>query len=177
MKKLFLLLLVMAAVFGGKVSAQKGMNGIGISVPVGHFSERAVSGHIAIMGGWYAGIGIKYFYNLTNYFRIEPSVEYSWSAPSYSLNSTLNLNWFLNAPKPLRPYLIAGAGFLTERYEYEYPLGERHHKSGWGMNYGLGVDYRLSHTLSMQLEATATGIITGDCYGAFVGRWGLTINF
>ncbi len=180
MKKRVLLLLILAVVFTGKMSAQKGMNGIGISVPVGYFSEMKVDNNKAKkMGGLYAGIGIKYFYNLTDYFRIEPSAEYSWSTPSYSLKSMLNFNLFLKAPNPVRPYLIAGAGYLMERYEYTNDKGGRHYQNGIGMNFGLGLDCRISHTLSMQFEATATGIITGDYYKtwAFVGRWGLTCNF
>ena len=50
---------------------------------------------------------------------------------------------------------------------------------GFGMNSGLGLDCRLSHTWSLQCEATAANIFDGfgNNYWAFIGRIGLTRNF
>ena len=181
MKKRVLLLLILAVVFTGKMSAQKGMNGIGISVPMGHLSERDHNGK-SFAGGWYAGVGVKYYYNLTNHFRIEPSMEFSWASPSYSFKGMLNLNLFVYPPSRVRPYLIVGAGWIIESLEYstftkEYK-GEDSQYS-FGLNYGLGFDCRLSHTWSMQLEAAYARLTDAwvNNSNAFIARWGLTYNF
>ena len=64
MKKLVLTLLLVAAC-GASAFAQKGMNGIGVNVPVS-----------VGQGTTAFGIGVKYHYNISNYFRLEPSCEF-----------------------------------------------------------------------------------------------------
>ena len=56
---------------------------------------------------------------------------------------------------------------------------EGRHTVGYGMNSGLGLDCRLSHHWSMQVEATAVGVIvpTNNRSMAFVSRLGLIYNF
>ena len=75
--KKVILTLLMAMAFSLNGVAQKGMNGIGINIPVGTGD-----------GFTWVGIGVKYQYNISDYFRIEPSFEYS---PVYSKKDYLGV--------------------------------------------------------------------------------------
>ena len=184
MKKLVLTLLLVAAC-GASAFAQKGMNGIGVNVPVS-----------VGQGTTAFGIGVKYHYNISNYFRLEPSCEF---LPIHSggddeeydfpqLKAFLNANIFLASPSPARPYIVAGLGYVS------YKTNKAHHSGinsysvtddGFDWNIGFGYDFRLNHSLSMQLEATGMNCISGgfsDNWGhsgnwTFIGRIGLTYNF
>ena len=187
MKKLVLTLLLVAAC-GASAFAQKGMNGIGVNVPVS-----------VGQGTTAFGIGVKYHYNISNYFRLEPSCEFlpihtedkngEYDFPK--LKAFLNANLFLGSPSPARPYIIAGLGYVFYSmaedepnlyYDAEYTMTD----DGFNCNIGLGYDFRLSHSLSMQLEATEMNCIAGG-FGedwrkhtgkwTFIGRIGLTYNF
>ena len=183
MKKRILLLLLMAVFFSGNVSAQKGMQGIGVSVPIGRifgFEDSPRYG-FHYFGGWYAGAGVQYYYNFSDYVRIKPSIEYSWASPSYCFRGLIDLNLFLASLHRVRPYFIAGAGAFVESRERTRGSDiDSFNSNGLGVDSGLGFDCRLSHTLSMQLEGTAAVRQSeeGRKYNwAFVGRLGLTYNF
>ena len=191
MKKL-LCTLLLAFVCTGSMFAQKGMNGIGINIPVGVYD-----------GYTYLGIGTKYQYNFSDYFRGEISFEYF---PIYSnkyvygvfdydhinYKAFLNANIFLMSSRPARPYIIAGAGLsvwgcadVTSSHSLQDDSDEC-----FSFNVGLGYDFRLSYSVSMKMEATAFNdlIGTGTAHSSYVdhdheGKWsflgrvGLTYNF
>lgn len=190
MKKI-LLALLLAATSISDVSAQKGMSGLGVNVP---FAVGASTTSL--------GIGVKYYYNISNYFRIEPSAEYQafhsggdkeeYNCPLFK--AFLNGHVFFASPRPVRPYLIAGLGYVyyeqrivrsTNPYYRDY-----YSDDGFNYNIGLGLDIRLSHSLSMQVEATGMSclICSNDDNGSYEyrnhkGRWlfiarvGLAYNF
>lgn len=168
MKKVFLTLLF-ATAFCMSGFAQKGMNGFGLNVPVGFYD-----------GYSFFGVGVKYQYNISDYFRIEPSFEYF---PLYSkkkvegvdgydhinLKAFLNGHIFLKSPSPARPYILVGAGFSMWSYNriYSYYIndqtgnvvaysngGRSETSECFAYNVGVGYDIRLSHGLAMQIEAT-----------------------
>lgn len=167
MKKNFLALLLAATCYTS-VSAQKGMSGLGVNVPfaVGSTSVGAsnrISKHSYTTTS--LGIGVKYYYNISNYFRIEPSAEYmafhSGGDKEYDypmLKAFLNGHVFFASPRPARPYLIVGMGYVYYRqhvkvYNNTFVYGS-YEDDGFCYNLGLGLDIRLSHSLSMQVEAT-----------------------
>ena len=191
MKKVMMTLLLVAA-FGVNSFAQKGMNGIGINVPAGVYD-----------GFKFLGIGVKYQYNISNYFRIEPSFEYSpiYSKKDYkgmddydyvNMKAFLNGHLFLMSPRPVRPYVLLGAGFTQWGCAPRIVSGRKDTEECFAYNAGLGCDFRLSHRIGMQIEATAFSSARGngttakkyteynkDHYGkwCFLGRIGFTYTF
>jgi len=203
-----ILTLLLAATCSLNVFAQKGMNGVGINIPVGVYE-----------GFVYLGIGAKYQYNLSDYLRIEPSVEY---IPIYSKKTVGNVNdydhpvfkaflnghMYLLSPRPARPYILAGAGFsmweyaMISQHQSESMTGQVGNTSYTSRTYtsecftyniGFGYDFRLSHSIALQIEAMAFSSATdnaNDGYGyydyrdcnhsgkfSFLGRVGFVYTF
>jgi len=194
MKKLILVLL-MAVVTSGSAWAQKGMMGVGANV-IAHNTFQESHG---------LGVGgaVKFQYYISDYFRIEPSIGYYARASkkftgTFNLNAMVNLHAFLMSPRSLRPYLFAGIGYLgyegkesvTQMYTYwvdiygvyeayndYYEAEEKYNRNGFGIDGGLGLDYRVSHNVSLQIEA---GVIKGvkdeECFG-LKANIGVCYNF
>ena len=202
--KKVILTLLMAMAFSLNGVAQKGMNGIGINIPVGTGD-----------GFTWVGVGVKYQYNISDYFRIEPSFEYSpvYSKKDYlgvvddynyiKMNAFLNGHIFLMAPRPIRPYVLLGAGFTqwgcadiisniyasNSFYQSEYSVYDDTEEC-FSYHAGLGCDFRLTHNIAMQIEATAfssaagsgtakSAIVDHNHNGKwyFVGRLGFAYTF
>ena len=176
MKKLILVLLL-AVVTNGSAWAQKGMMGIG-----GNLGMTAAFDQ----GGVGIGGAAKFQYNISDFFRIEPSVAYY--APlkkddgTFYLAVLANAHFFMLSPRSVRPYVFAGVGYLG--YDTYIPSsGPAEYSSkyeddnGFGIDGGLGLDCRLSHSLSLQVEV---GVLKGfadvDCFGA-KANIGLCYNF
>lgn len=146
MKKLFVVLL-MAVAFCGSAEAQKGMMGVGVNA----------NGFISFDGDEVApGLGVKFQYNLSDYFRIEPSFTYSFTSglnKVYTMTALANMHFFFSAPKAFRPYFILGGGFGLFRRNYKtYSFSYSDEEGLFVLNGGLGLDWRLSHNLSLQTE-------------------------
>lgn len=167
MKKL-LLLLLMAVATSGNIWAQKGMQGVGVNVAGVLFDGDNFS-----LGG-----GIKYQYNISDYFRIEPSISYTapFDKEGMKLSGLLNLNAFVLSPRVVRPYVIAGAGYAMVRLYY----GSGHYDDIdiAMLNGGIGLDARLTHNLSLQAEA-ALGLSLSQKVDELFFRFnlGLCYNF
>ena len=186
MKRMITVLLI-AALCGANAWAQKGMHGLGVNIPLS-----TGQGTTAL------GIGAKYYYNISNYFRLEPSAEFlpihsggNKDIYDYPLfKAFLNGHIFLASPRPSRPYIIAGLGYVNYKqairrnytiyYNYEYD-------DGFNCNIGLGYDFRISHSFSIQLEAMGMNCLANSDppqFGrghkgnwTFLGQVGLTYNF
>ena len=153
-KKILVLLLV--AMTSGSAFAQKGMMGIGGNVAVN-------IGDKPFFGG-----GAKFQYNVADIFRIEPSFSY-YAKPDdhsegYTMTAIVNGHLFFSSPRPFRPYFFAGAGWMqyidVYSYDSNYYGRESEEKMNlFGVNVGLGIDYRISHNLSLQIEAGIMGKI------------------
>jgi len=158
MKKFILLLFCLAVPL--VIMSQKSMSSVGANILMG----------IGKSNIW-AGTEIKYQYNLSDYFRMEIACSYSLlhSSKTYIGDNNLkveeafvagqafvNTNIFLCSPRTIRPYIIAGTGWLCYRYtseeNFKYDNPESY-KSALGFNVGLGLNYRLSYHWSMQVEA------------------------
>lgn len=172
MKKL-LVMLLMAVAFCGSAEAQKGMQGVGAN-----FAGNAVEG-IALGGG------VKYQYNISNYLRIEPSFSYyavrehEEEADAFEGAILLNMHLFFSSPRVVRPYAFLGVGYVGfkdyyySRYDdYGYELKER-----FGVDGGLGLDWRMTHNLSLQVEGgVLLGINDDDAIGPKINI-GICYNF
>ena len=182
MMKRMITVLLMAAMCSASALAQKGMSGLGLNIPLSTGD-----------GGTALGIGVKYYYNISDYFRLEPSVEYFAIHPSGNsdydvplFKGFLNCNFFLLPIRPARPYVIAGVGFVS--YEKQVVGGKKaleispESDNAFCGNIGLGYDFRLNHALSLQLEGTGL-VCVEDGSGFHPGKWnflarvGLTYNF
>ena len=171
--KRIITMLLLATVCGANALAQKGMSGLGVDVP------------LSIGQGTTAmGIGVRYYYNVSDYLRLGPSVEVlpfrssGDKGPDYPhIRAFLNCHIFVMPLRPSRPYIIAGAGYVSYKY-----LSNWKNVNACCFDVGLGYDFRLSHSFSMQLEATEMGCLTSawnyhDGTWTFQARVGLTYNF
>lgn len=167
MKKLFLLLL-MAVAFCGSAGAQKGMSGIGMNAAAN------------VVSGFAMGIGGKYQYNVSDYLRLEPSFSYYFVGDSsdddaFNLAALMNAHIFFMSPRAVRPYAFAGIGYVSFIENHYY--GGRDTKGDFGVNGGLGLDWRITHTFSLQIEAgVLVGFSDDDMFGAR-GSIGFCYNF
>lgn len=167
MKKLFLVLLV-AVVSSGSAWAQKGMMGVGANI--------AMTAIPITEGGLGIGGGVKFQYNISDYFRIEPSFTYyadvDGNKATAEMAGLVNLHAFLSSPRTLRPYIFVGGGYVGingkeksfDDIIYDYNFGhfnlineKKLKESRYGVDGGIGLDYRVSHHLSLQAEAGIMG--------------------
>lgn len=129
MKRLGLLLLVALLASSG-AWAQKGMNSLGVTVPVGFWK-----------GNLWTGAGMRYQYNISNHVRVDASAGYNFLGVSndgeyytnivrpqgddYDSKSgwqysdfratyqvSFNFHFLLGDVTPVRPYIIAGFGIM-----------------------------------------------------------------
>lgn len=170
MMKKFIVLLLMAVATGGSAWAQKGMQGVGVNAAGGlHHSEFSI------------GAGVKYQYNISDYFRLEPSFSYTWPIDNKGLRMAAfaNLHTFFSAPRKVRPYLITGFGFVTGTEEDDYDYDDYCDRESIAPNVGLGLDVRISHGLSLQVEGNFDFILNDDWFEQTMLRFniGLVYNF
>ena len=189
MKKiLFVLFATLVSLQG---NAQKGMQGIG--------------GNVAMNVGFHdGGIGIggtiKYQYYISNYFRLEPSFTYY--APlnkedgTFNLAPMVNVHAFILSPGAVRPYVFLGAGYLgykkTREYSDYYDIydssgnwvnyrvsthKEEKSDNGLGFDGGLGLDYRITHSISLQIEGGILLGIADDDANGVKASVGICYNF
>lgn len=146
MKKTLLLLLVaMSVSLGG--FAQKGRQAVGVDILPSWFFE---TGSTALGGG------IKYQYNLTDYIRLNPNINYArfWYQCRYyddysdylnSLQIGVDLDVFLTPNNRFRPYIITGI-------YYQLMKDKSKSEKRPAINLGVGLDYRITYELSVQAE-------------------------
>lgn len=185
MKK-FLLLLVSVTALSVEGFAQKGMNSVGVEIPVGVGKHKI-----------WTGIGVKYQYNISDYIQVEPSFSYF---PIYSSGSIkefwaegesrtewqalANFNFFVQSPRTVRPFFIVGGGVSYWKNYTTYQSGNRDGNtiSSFTFSAGLGLDIRIAYHWSMQLKAAALIPVAGGEWmsnGRIVynGGIGLCYNF
>ena len=139
MKKLLFFLLSICLT--STMMAQKGMSSVGLNIPV-DIRKHNVS----------IGIGAKYQYNFTDYFRMEAAASYSpvnmsskyteieyayvqWNEIEKAhvvLQGSIAGHFFFVAPKPVRPYAVLGVGFAYLKTEFMH-----HHTYYNSQNYIL----------------------------------------
>jgi len=170
MKKFILSLLILFA-FSEYMLAQKGMNSVGVYIPV--FVGKLNTG---------TGIGIKYQYNFSDYIRGEIHAGYTpiyskdvktWQ-DTWSLNTSycyadfhalINAHVFLISPRSVRPYIILGLGCQNYHYGQDYDDTVYSGYSGYKAdftklnfisNLGIGLDVRINYRWTFQVAALLT---------------------
>ena len=148
-------------------SAQKGMSGIGVNLGFGLHQDYIVYDFILLNN-----ISLKYQYNFSNYYRIEPIISYRYvlyAITPYRISSFeigINNHFFLTKVKRFRPYAIAGIGYMhmTEGHadRKEFDKSSCAYFCG-----GFGLDYRFSHKWSGQASLSYTGGL-GDYFNGFI---------
>ncbi len=189
MKKLLFVLFVL--VVSENAFAQKGMMGVG--------------GNVAMCWCFHdSGIGIggtvKYQYYLSDYFRIEPSITYFMPLDkkdgTFNLAPMVNIHAFILPPGSVRPYGFLGIGYLGYKRESEYTIyhdvydsdynwtgynesrwTENESDNGLGLDGGVGLDCRLTHSLSLQVEVGILLGIADDDTNGLKASIGLCYNF
>ncbi|MBQ8190987.1 MAG: outer membrane beta-barrel protein [Bacteroidaceae bacterium] len=172
-KSLLLLLVAMSVSLGG--FAQKGRQAVGVDVP---FRMNDSGDNFFEFDDESLGFGIKYQYNMTDYIRIEPIMQYYFAHQendNYKFIGAINTNFFFYAPARFRPYGIVGLGYSIAKEYCDY-CGP-HDYSGFYIQCGLGIDYRLSHVWSWQLSTGWQGIAGEDDYSGIYVSTGVTYNF
>ena len=152
MKKTLLLLLVaMSVSLSG--FAQKGRQAVGVDILPSRFFE---------LDQFEVGVGVKYQYNLTDYIRLNPNVNIistKHECGGYDdyddrftiLMAGVDVNAFFISNNRFRPYFIAG---LYCGY-FEVCCDENWYKFSEALpaaRLGIGVDYRMTYDLSLQIE-------------------------
>ena len=166
MKKVLLVCFALLA-FSMQGFAQKGMQGIGVNL----------AGNVC--DGFAFGGGLKYQYNLSNYVRLEPSFSYySADDDSFDMAAFVNMHIFFSSPKAFRPYFFAGPGYVSffENHGY-YGYEDKYSEGDLGVNAGLGLDFRVSHNFSLQLEAGAIMRVSNVDYFGAKFNLGFCYNF
>lgn len=175
--KCLLLAITLIVTATGTASAQKGMSGIGVNLGFGFHEDYIVYDFILLNN-----ISLKYQYNFSNYYRIEPIISYRYvlyANTTYRISSFeigINNHFFLTKVKRFRPYAIAGIGYMhmTEGHTKHEKLSKSSHAYFCG---GFGLDYRFSHKWSGQASLSYTGGL-GDYFNGFIDlELGITYNF
>ena len=172
MKKVLFVIVALFA-FSMQGVAQKGMQGFGVNL--------AANVSLGDQDGAGFGGGLKYQYNITDYLRFEPSFcYYAVSDNAFDMLGFANMHIFFSSPKAFRPYLFAGLGYIDfsdSYYSYYHDKKERETEGDFGFDVGLGLDYRMSHNFSLQVEAGAViGVGDDDHFGAKINI-GFCYNF
>ena len=175
--KHLLLVITLIVVATGTASAQKGMSGIGVNLGFGFHQDYIVYDFILLNN-----ISLKYQYNFSNYYRIEPIISYRdvlYTNITYRISSFeigINNHFFLTKVKRFRPYAIAGIGYMhmTEGNTQREKLSKSSYAYFCG---GFGLDYRFSHKWSGQASLSYTGSL-GDYFNGFIDlELGIAYNF
>ena len=113
--KRFITVLLIAAMCSASALAQKGMSGVGVNIPLSTGD-----------GGTALGIGVKYYYNVSDYFRLEPSAEYMVITPGGDEEYDIPLfKGFLNCDFSERHAI------KTERFERIVVSAMKQSRKGW----------------------------------------------
>lgn len=161
MKKFILGLILLP--FALSINAQKGMHAVGANVSYYMFNNKLADywEDSSIEQDNKFGLGLKYQYYVTNYFRFSCSIKgfniymdvlddnKGYIAEVYKIRGidvSLDSHWFITRPSRLRPYGILGLS--TGRIENTFDYDESH----LGINYGAGIQYETNSRITLQME-------------------------
>lgn len=150
--------------------AQKGMQGVGLSVDLGFITSNENYGSVLPI------TTLKYQYYIKDNIRLVPSLAMgvgdSYSDGSFHVNPYIKADVFLTPISKFRVYASAGLGYAytrTELYcEYKATTG------GWDHKYidapphffsyllGIGVEWRVAYNWTIQLSGNLAGLAGGS---------------
>ncbi len=164
MRKFITILVVAIAALSA--SAQKGMMGVGV---LGGGSL-GVGGDVKSAGE----VGVIFQYNCLEMLRIQPYVNVDF-ADDFGYGVGLNFNLFFSKSNNVRPFLYVGGGFVSRCciYDYEYET-----TNGGGVNAGIGLDYRISHSVTLMAQfGPQVMFLDGETAIALDPKVGICYNF
>ena len=125
--------------------AQKGMQGVGLSVD---------PGHIECCAGITPITTLKYQYYIHDNIRVVPSLMMGAADGVFSINPYIKSDIFLTPISKFRVYASAGIG-----YAY-VPDGGWHYEDGNYFSYllGIGVEWRVAYNWTIQLSGNFDGL-------------------
>ncbi len=148
MKKYTIILLLACVSLGAY--AQKGMNGIGVNLGMRY--------DLYFSSAMFAA-DIKYQYNITNWYRIEPFISFDTFEKGTSFLAGLNNQFFFtNDLYRVRPYFSVGFAYGAMVSEYEERIRyDNYEYTPCVFNHFLiipsaGLDIRASYRSSFQIE-------------------------
>ena len=188
MKHRYILLIAFIILAFSPVLAQKSMQGFGVNIGI-RFAPSDIMDNFNIYKEIYPNIDIKYQYNISNYYRIEPFMSVGGLDDLNEFHAGINNHLFFCGIKRFRPYGLAGIGFSYEKGENEYyggwdylyghPIEERCLIKSYGfyVRAGLGANYRFSHKWSGQIELSWAAHLEEFSYSYFQFKIGVAYNF
>ena len=165
MKKLVLTLLLVAACDASAL-AQKGMQGSGLAVGYSYFGDLKEDSHTLEASNAVAP-GIKYYYFLSDHFRVEPSAYYfsnGDASDSFGITGGLiNLSaQYMLTTTNVKPYLFGR--IIYAHIAGKYNSGDR---AGYGL--GAGVECRVAYNWSLQADVAASKFSHKPDHGKSIG--------
>ncbi|GAP73166.1 hypothetical protein SAMD00024442_65_1 [Candidatus Symbiothrix dinenymphae] len=148
MKKCFLSLLLVA-VCGVSVSAQKGEMAVGLNFGLGTSEMHGIA------------VGAKFNYGVTDHFRVSPSFNYFLGNSIFSAwEVNADFHYLFNATEKFAIYPLAGISYagwdqtIPSISVGGYTAGGGSASTGvFGVNLGAGADFSLTDAIAIGLEA------------------------
>ena len=131
--------------------AQKGMQGVGLSVDPGiincHFETCPIT-------------TLKYQYYIHDNIRVVPSLMMGAVEGVFSINPYIKSDIFLTTISKFRVYASAGIGYAYVSEEKYYGEGEYYIADGNYFSYllGIGVEWRVAYNWTIQLSGNFDGL-------------------
>jgi outer membrane protein X len=133
------------------------------------------------------GIGAKFQYNVIDPLRLEGSFTYflpkEYGLGTAKLNMwdvSINAQWLFSVADKISLYPLAGLGILGTKAKVDLDMGEYGNygasasATNFGLNIGGGVDFRVTESLLLNLEAKYR--IGGD-WSRFIASAGVAFQF
>ena len=145
--------------------------------PLISFSQKGEKS-VAFNGGWcakvtswnnnsYAGTGfaLRFLYHTSDHFRIAPGVNY-YFIPNHDNREEINLDfhYLFNISHNIKIYPVLGAKYI---FSMSVP----------GINYGIGIQSKLTTKVNLNLEARNDFQIYDEGYQQFYISAGVTYSF
>lgn len=157
--------------------AQKGMQGVGLSVDGGFITSRKNYGSVVPI------TTLKYQYYIKDNIRLVPSLAMGvGDVGSFHVNPYIKADVFLTPISKFRVYASAGLGYAYNRqevycsYNYKYTYGSNNQYEGTGYDseyydapphffsylLGIGVEWRVAYNWTIQLSGNLAGLAGGS---------------
>lgn len=172
MKKFIFTLMLVTLSFGAY--AQKGMQGVGLSLNFGIMAEDHST--------TYPITTLKYQYYIHDNIRLVPSLTLGWTniyydyfdTLSYYVNPYLQTDFFLCQIKKFRPYLSVALGCsIAETLD----VTKTYAASAFNLKCGMGMEWRVAYNWTIQCSGNFSLDVGGfDAIGAFASI-GFVYNF
>lgn len=158
MKRLLLSLLLVLPLYG---FAQKAMQGISVGYGLELMEPLSDYGY----SGAISSFSLKYAYNATDRVRILPYFSMAYggcyryisggdmfrAVTNYRMGA--NVHYVFGEIKRFRPYAIGGLYYTNLTESADGNLDNSWEQSGFGVNFGVGAEYRIAYRFILQVEA------------------------